>query len=148
MEKEKSFSWGHAEVDEMGGLINCFDRAGDAFGSIVSDDIMSLWREIIRDGADPIKDGWEDGAGITCCLDGWGQDGLQRVMDHATDSGSYEPYHNMYIATAETMASKQEDWSDDDKAKDTDFSAHSFWVTDEEGMLPVGFDSVWDAPAL
>ena len=67
---EKSFGWGYAILDDCDGSITCKDGDGKILGVIVSDDVMRDWQAIL-DGADPIKDGWEDGAGHTCVSEGW-----------------------------------------------------------------------------
>lgn len=51
--------------EDMDGKILGFIAAADA------DDMQRIEKDL-NDGSDPIAEGWEDGAGNTISLDGWG----------------------------------------------------------------------------
>lgn len=56
--------------DEMGGMIEAF-KDDNKLGTIWVDG-KDEWNQILN-GADPIEDGWEDGAGNDVVAEGWGQ---------------------------------------------------------------------------
>ena len=58
------------EYFEMDGIIKA-SKDGDPLGIISVNE--GDW-ELILNGADPIKDGWEDGLGNSLSYDGWGSD--------------------------------------------------------------------------
>lgn len=76
--KEWTFSNG-IEVYEKGynGNLHCLEvYNGDEYlGTIYPRDIEDMQQcfEILDSGKDPISDGWEDGLGNDCTLDGWGE---------------------------------------------------------------------------
>nr|DAV84504.1 MAG TPA: hypothetical protein [Caudoviricetes sp.] len=58
------------EYFETDGIIKA-SKDGDPLGIISVNE--GDW-ELILNGADPIKDGWEDGLGNSLSYDGWGSD--------------------------------------------------------------------------
>jgi len=66
---EMSRPWGCIRMDRN--VAECYDLNDDLLGTISlnSEDCDKLIA-----GADPIEDGWEDGCGSSCSLDGWGQE--------------------------------------------------------------------------
>ncbi len=58
------------EYSESDGTIEV-SRDGDTIGIIHANE--GDW-ELILNGADPIKDGWEDGLGNSLSYDGWGSE--------------------------------------------------------------------------
>ena len=58
------------EYFETDGIIKA-SKDGDPLGIITVNE--GDW-ELILNGADPIKDGWEDGLGNSLSYDGWGSD--------------------------------------------------------------------------
>jgi hypothetical protein len=69
METRKDFDWGYARIDELEGLISCYDKDGYLLGTILAN--PGDW-ELMLEGRDPISEGWEDGIGNTANINGWG----------------------------------------------------------------------------
>lgn len=51
----------------------------------------------------------------------------------------------VYLWTRSEIIKEQLDWSDDDESKGLDFGGYAFWLTDDAGMEPQGFDSEAEA---
>ncbi len=56
--------------DEVDGIVEVYKDA-EMLGTISISD--GDW-ELIKEGADPIEDGWEDGIGNTLSYEGWGEE--------------------------------------------------------------------------
>lgn len=46
----------------------------------------------------------------------------------------------VYLVTQAEVLEMEKTWNDDDIRKDTDFTAHAFWVITEYGHDPEGYD--------
>jgi len=62
------------DVIETSWGFEVYNKEGDLLGNIVSDSPEDHHQCVIGldQGACPVRDGWEDGAGNTCNLNGWG----------------------------------------------------------------------------
>ena len=63
---EKFYDWGYIIADVN--FASCYDTFGHYIGGI---SLNEGDYEKLEDGADPIEEGWEDGAGNTCNINGW-----------------------------------------------------------------------------
>jgi hypothetical protein len=52
-----------------------------------------------------------------------------------------EEYEGVFLWSREEIEAEASTWSEDDKAKGIDFAAYPFWLTDDSGMTPRGFQS-------
>jgi hypothetical protein len=59
--------------------------------------------------------------------------------------GMKEISDGVYLWARSEIIKEQLDWSDDDESKGLDFEGYAFWLTDNAGMKPRGFDSEVEA---
>jgi hypothetical protein len=60
-------------------------------------------------------------------------------------NGCMEIRSGVYLNSRDYMFTEQESWFDNDQCKDFDFSRYEYWITDNDGMLPDGYDTVKEA---
>jgi hypothetical protein len=54
----------------------------------------------------------------------------------------------VFLETCESLLEQAQTWSDDDPGKAIDFSACPFWITTDNGMLPIGITGADDPDLL
>lgn len=47
----------------------------------------------------------------------------------------------VFLQTAQEIIFDQLSWDDGDESKHTDFSTSTFWVTTDDGQVPIGIDT-------
>ena len=69
---------------------------------------------------------------------------MNKILRDLIKDGATEIQCGVYLETRERMMEDQRALPDEDESKDTDFTTSPLWITTDDGVDPIGIDSLED----